>query len=1425
MFYARNSLSDPDDDMGSVIEGEKEIYYLKSIETKTHKAIFITSDRADAYSASKNSNVIESTTAKGDEILQKLDRIDLYAKKSDGSLSDDPIKTVHFDYTYELGRGLPNSASGNEGKLTLKKVWFEYEGVVNARIAPYTFEYQYKTKDQYEDFLPPAIAEKYDTIISFAENLADTLDQNPVYNPLNIDPWGNYQKGGDLRYAEMKPWVNQDPELDFDPAAWQLKQIHLPSGGEIHVQYEQDDYRYVQDQPAMAMLSLKDDPTSESDNKFFINEGDLGINISEFEGELDNHPELIDLQRKIIDQFLLRDQRLYFKFLYKLIGNGQPQLDFCNAEFIDGYVKVKKVDIDEDDGLYVELGSVSGGKHELPKQVCREFVKSQRAGKLNANGNCDASANGVQDNSDGQQVVMSFIPFVKSFAYPPSLCKEINPEYSYLRVPICQAKKGGGVRVKRLLMFDKGIETGAAMLYGSEYQYQTLNKEGKAVSSGVAANEPPSIREENALVRYIPKKHQSLGSKLIAGKDKEQLEGPYGESVFPGASVGYSKVVVKNIHSGKTNTGITVNDFHTARQHPVIVKNTTIDNKSPIPINIPTGVINYSKTDIYLSQGYSIQLNNMHGQPKRIATYGGDVGNPLVPDSTFLSTEQSFEYFDTKNGEKVPMLYDVTQGVVYENPGKESEVVFESREVEDISTDGTIEGDISLGLPFFPFISGVPELNRNADRIRTHVTTKVISYPAIQKCVTTYQDGIYHQTNNMAFNPETGKPVITETTDGFHLENLLASADHNGMYTNFDFPASHQYSAMGQRAENETVVLDNLDATYDDSGSEPIITLNQNNGCCLDIETGDLIRVSSSSSEGFFNISGIGAAGINLKASSHFTGNLSGPVSVDTIEVLKSGKQNTLSQSAGNITTYGDEMFESFSGMVNVQGIQDMTDAANDIITDMFTNNILIASLNTTKYNFSMTSSCGCRDITKIEFERTPSLHQFQFACIADEVNTTDDEFVARFFDQNSVIICEIPLKPTFPDKLLTRVDFFSGAITFIPELIYSQFSGNGRLSLSGWAGQENSVCASLFSLMDCHFCSNEIVTASNVIAAAAQTFEDNWQLTSAVANPYGIGFGGDNPFITGARGKWRQKENYVYESTIIGGAKPGETVYDEAGVFDEFTFFNWQNPSANDPEKWIKLNTVKTYDPNGNALEEENILGIQSTAKFGYSKTLPTVVAQNSDYRSVQFESFENLYGGNTLEENRVPGNNTVVNSTAHSGQQSLMFSEGGSFEMNVIQFIQQLDDHGIFFSIWVKDLSYDNAPVLVEVTSVGGGIIKTVPMESVAEVGEWRLFKGNLLNTGFFVVEDLTIKITENSASGTVYIDDVRIQPFDAQAICYVYDVDTRRLITSFDDQHFGLYYQYNAEGKLIRKQIETERGIKTIQETQYHTPQVSR
>ena len=104
-----------------------------------------------------------------------------------------------------------------------------------------------------------------------------------------------------------------------------------------------------------------------------------------------------------------------------------------------------------------------------------------------------------------------------------------------------------------------------SVFFGSEYFYE--NKDGE--SSGVATNEPFEGREENALIVPLVKRvPQSNTNRLIAGRDKEQFEGPLGESILPDPRIGYSRVIIKNIYAGKTNTGIRELEFITAKDYP-----------------------------------------------------------------------------------------------------------------------------------------------------------------------------------------------------------------------------------------------------------------------------------------------------------------------------------------------------------------------------------------------------------------------------------------------------------------------------------------------------------------------------------------------------------------------------------------------------------------------------------------------------------------------------------------------------------------------------------------------------------------------------------------------------------------------------------------------------------------------------------------
>jgi len=1383
LLYNRGELSTQRDDMGSLISGEKEIYYLDTIETKTHYAVFEVLDRNDGFEAADNDLAAKTRGQKGSKKLKYLSRIELYAKNN-GAPS--LIKTVRFDYDYSLNKNLPN-ADPSTGKLTLTKVWFEYDGIYNAKISPYVFEYEYPSTN-YPD--------KYDAL----ENYGSGLIENPDYSFFSLDPWGNYQRKGGERFAKLRSWVNQNPENAFDPAAWQLKVIKLPTQGEIHVQYEQDDYSFVQDNAALGMVSLKSTSSDFTGQIYFLNTADIGVTTT---------AEKSALVDKINAMYMNGRKKIYFKFLYGLIGLN-PDISRCTSEYITGYCNVKFARLDNAGEVYIKLGSEKYfGNHDLPRKVCIDYTKTQRLGSLNLSGNCDADAVGVGSNSDPLVIVGSLLAYLGTKIVPGTdeLCAAVNFDLSYLRVPLLKAKKGGGLRVKRLLMYDNGMETGDEVLYGSEYTYTMANPNDttETISSGVATNEPASIREENALVEFDEKFKQDFWSKVVAGRDKEQAEKPLGESILPGPSVGYAKVTIENIHSGVTNTGFAVKEYFTARDYPMQESHTALDTKIDF-LPLPGGFINYFVNNLWMTQGFKFTLNSMHGQPKRDATYAGapnDIANAR------LSTLQEFTYFQP--GEKIPVMGSLN-AITLDDMGKETEVIFESRKTRDESNDLAIEFDTDVGICIVPIpqYSIMPSFTRTVSKLSSHVTTKVVRYPAIQKSVKTYADGIYHLSENLAFNKQTGQPVLTRTTDGYNDLNLQQSSKHEGTYMTYTFPASSEYKSMGQKARNERYVAwsnSNVTITKDINGSNEhslIFTTAPGFGMCDVVNSlfpGDFIQLRLNvipfTDYGVYHVSdSIDGNNLYLLPTDAFATNLLGSSDEVSIEVLRSGRTNQLNTTVGSFTSYGDT-----------------TTFSNISSAELAARKAFAAQLDATAPSGIIVSS----DIS-------PLLHYVNpFTGNCDNMQDSLSPSQAILFIDNS----DPAPNSTFDLQFWNIND----------ESVYNckgmKEGGHFALDPETQDLVYYDPSNSCFGIPIClNFCPDPITT-TNVVQADAQTFDDKWAYNANIYDK----ISGSNSYENGSRGKWRLESNYVFLDTIKGANEGTERNYNNAGTFP-LQLFNWAKESSNNPNFWLKLNSVTQYSPNGNDLEEQDILGIFSTAKFGYDKTVPYLVAKNAEYQAVQFESFEKTYKDSTeLEDGLEPGSMTRrTTDFAHSGNASWTLPGTVGLEkltFNSLTLTQQMLDEGISMKVWIRDTSdiNDNAATahLRDALSQTQPIMK-VEFEKIARTGEWALYEAQMTNIqSYFSLGDVVAPIVESNYTptigGDIWIDDFRVQPMDAQMVTYVYDTETLRLITSFDDQHFGLYYVYNAEGKLVRKLIETEKGIKTITETLYHTPTVQR
>ena len=280
------------DDKASYASGKKDIFYVKKVETKSHVAIFYTFDREDGKSVTG-------------EKLKRLERIALFTRAEYEKDSGKPIKEVHFDYKYELCKNTTNGGTDfqgdRRGKLTLKKVWFTYQGITRGVLSPYEFEY-------------------YNADYSNIDPTTSQIIQS------SQDRWGVFAPRDDSEQNKHKthasfPYVDQnlgELERTKNVSAWNLKEIKMPTGSRMKIEYESDDYAYVQNKKAMQMYQFSvgatpfsgGDRENLSDNQlriyFRLQDDDVQTGLTEEEAT------------KVVNRYLDGREQVYVKTLIGL---------------------------------------------------------------------------------------------------------------------------------------------------------------------------------------------------------------------------------------------------------------------------------------------------------------------------------------------------------------------------------------------------------------------------------------------------------------------------------------------------------------------------------------------------------------------------------------------------------------------------------------------------------------------------------------------------------------------------------------------------------------------------------------------------------------------------------------------------------------------------------------------------------------------------------------------------------------------------------------------------------------------------------------------------------------------------------------------------------------------------------------------------
>ncbi|MBC9929534.1 hypothetical protein [Chitinophaga qingshengii] len=795
--YNEGLKTDWRDDKGSYVYGEKELWYLNSVESKNMIAIFTLADRDDLLPINR-----DGTKILGSKQVKRLKEINLYVKAEylKDAANAKPVKTVHFDYTYELCPGV-NGTGNPAGKLTLKKLWFSYNGNES------------KTND----------ARNRQNAYEFHYN-----GNNPGYNSKSYDRWGNYKDprhnpgytdNSPISNVEM-PYALQDSVLAAkNAAAWTLDSIKLPFGGRMKITYESDDYAYVQHRRAAKMTRIAGFSGSRPNS---INDLTDNLYDSRFIGSSDNMYVAFDAElpvtsnKEVFDNYLseLHDTvffRLHVKMPSDAYGSGYEYVP-CYA-FLDsndyGFINNGKT-------IFVKLRPLKangdeGGKYSPLAKSAVQFLRLNLPSKA---------------FPDSEMPDMDFIKAIQVITelginLPAKLRKfdatarsngwamkvDLKRSHARLNDPLYK-KYGGGLRVKRIEVYDHwNAMTGQKeSKYGTEYTYTTtIQADGKErqISSGVATYEPILGGEENPWHTPVLYKDQ-LAS--LAPTTVSYVETPLGEAFFPAASVGYSKVQTKSIYSKNVRSakGYEETCFYTSYDFPTIVANSEIERPYSKAMYKPRlgSVLNVDAVYyLALSQGFKIELNDMHGKMRSQKFYTAGKSPQMIKSTTYFYKVDREDALQ-KHLDNEVLAIDKSGNITPSFIGKDVELMTDMRRqtFESVAANVVVDLDaFKIGFLPIPVPSSFPMPESEQNIFNSVAITKVIHRHGILERVEAIENGSRVVTRNLLYDAETGDVLLTS------IQNEFGDSTYQ-----FSYPAHWAYDGMSGAYKNINTTAKNV---------------------------------------------------------------------------------------------------------------------------------------------------------------------------------------------------------------------------------------------------------------------------------------------------------------------------------------------------------------------------------------------------------------------------------------------------------------------------------------------------------------------------------------------------------------------------------------------------------------------------------------
>lgn len=368
------------------------------------------------------------------------------------------------------------------------------------------------------------------------------------------------------------------------------------------------------------------------------------------------------------------------------------------------------------------------------------------------------------------------------------------------------------------------------------------------------------------------------------------------------------------------------------------------------------------------------------------------------------------------------------------------------------------------------------------------------------------------------------------------------------------------------------------------------------------------------------------------------------------------------------------------------------------------------------------------------------------------------------------------------------------------------------------------------------------------------------------------------NEFVKGQKGLFRLMEEweYVQNRDYAGNSMRKTGLFSALSLWRMITSFEPCNLEYCDKiegrlsymyfnsginEGWRNMRTVTAWNPFGMEIENKDAVNIFSTATYGYNEDLPVSLASNARQGEILAEGFEDyklllltnslmqfLYspfkklfspsaiGSSAYSKYNVAGTSTtvaVVDSLSHSGINCFKTGNTTStFKIPVISNATTTNQYRSFtlrnapasgqkrkylLSYWTRPASLSGTETTYNIAAapaVSYSSLNFYPAPVTNIIDKWQ--KAECVFEVNYTIDTVLLKFP-----ASVFIDDIRIHPYDANMKAFVYHPFNEKLMATLDENNFATFYEYDQEGNLIRTKKETEKGIMTVSESRSAHP----